>query len=165
MTNDPLRRLRVARPCDQTWEAMHGDDRRRFCDRCQRDVVNLADMTRAEAERFVAENIGRACVRLERLPTSPIRRGVAQAALALSLAACARTSSESAGASAPDAGTSATIAKSSAPAPASAPSDAGSIFALDPLQGTIDAAAYGGGIGLLSVGSEDGGGIKLKAGK
>jgi hypothetical protein len=45
---------------------MRGDDRVRFCDRCNLDVYNLAGMSRGEAETLVRRSAGRLCVRLYR---------------------------------------------------------------------------------------------------
>ena len=36
--------------CATSWDAMAGDERQRFCDRCQKNVINLSDMTAREAE-------------------------------------------------------------------------------------------------------------------
>jgi hypothetical protein len=36
--------------CATSWAAMAGDERERFCDRCQKNVINLSDMTAREAE-------------------------------------------------------------------------------------------------------------------
>lgn len=62
----PLEVLRVGSPCTQDWNAMAGDDRRRFCAGCGLHVHNLSAMPRDEAERLVCEAAGRLCVRFER---------------------------------------------------------------------------------------------------
>ncbi len=46
----------IDEPCDASWQAMQGDDRRRHCDHCDRDVVNLSQMTEREAEAFLADH-------------------------------------------------------------------------------------------------------------
>jgi hypothetical protein len=61
-----LDEIRVASPCSADWSAMSGDDRVRHCARCDRNVYNLSEMTRADAERLVAEREGRVCVRFYR---------------------------------------------------------------------------------------------------
>lgn len=61
-----LQNLRVAAPCGQAWDAMDGDDRCRFCHTCGKNVYNLSAMTTAEAETFVREREGDACVRFYR---------------------------------------------------------------------------------------------------
>jgi hypothetical protein len=49
-------------PCSVPWESMSGGKRVRFCSQCHRHVYNLSAMTRAEAEAFVLEKEGTACV-------------------------------------------------------------------------------------------------------
>jgi len=59
-----LDNIRIATPCNADWDEMAGDERVRFCGRCDKNVYNLSSMTRAEAEALVAEKEGRLCVRL-----------------------------------------------------------------------------------------------------
>jgi hypothetical protein len=61
-----LDRVEVASPCHVAWDDMTGDDRARFCRHCRLEVYNLSDMTREQAEEFVASREGRTCVRLFR---------------------------------------------------------------------------------------------------
>src|SRR5437016_12464169 len=61
-----LDNLRVASPCPMTWEQMSGDDRVRHCLECKLNVYNLSDMTRRQAQRFLAQHEGRLCVRYYR---------------------------------------------------------------------------------------------------
>ncbi|WP_437653012.1 hypothetical protein [Sorangium sp. So ce1182] len=56
--------LRVASPCNASWDEMAGDDRVRFCQRCEKNVYNLSEMPRDEAERLVRAAAGEMCVRL-----------------------------------------------------------------------------------------------------
>ncbi len=59
-----LDQIRIASPCDVPWDAMKGDDRRRYCDRCELHVHNISAMTRAEAEAFLQSALsagGRVC--------------------------------------------------------------------------------------------------------
>jgi hypothetical protein len=58
--------LRIATPCQADWNEMTGDDRVRFCGRCEKNVYNLSAMTRDQAESLVREKEGRLCVRLYR---------------------------------------------------------------------------------------------------
>jgi len=58
-----LDNLRVATPCPAAWDAMIGDDRTRHCVECKKNVYNLSDMTRAEAEALIQEKEGQLCVR------------------------------------------------------------------------------------------------------
>jgi hypothetical protein len=55
--------IRVENPCPADWDAMHGDDRVRFCDECKLHVYNLSSLTRGQAEKLVAQHEGRLCVR------------------------------------------------------------------------------------------------------
>jgi hypothetical protein len=58
-----LESLRIASPCGADWDDMRGDERVRFCGRCEKNVYNLSAMSRAEAEAVVREKEGRLCVR------------------------------------------------------------------------------------------------------
>jgi hypothetical protein len=58
-----LEQIRIAEPCNASWERMAGDERVRFCDGCRKNVYNLSAMNRAEAEELVREMEGRLCVR------------------------------------------------------------------------------------------------------
>jgi hypothetical protein len=58
--------LRVASPCPESWATMSGDDRVRFCSRCQLNVYNLSVMSLAEAEGLILKKEGRLCVRYYR---------------------------------------------------------------------------------------------------
>jgi hypothetical protein len=58
--------VRVASPCDASWEAMKGDARVRFCDACEKQVYNLSAMPRLDAERLITEHEGSVCIRLYR---------------------------------------------------------------------------------------------------
>lgn len=61
-----LDRIEVAAPCPARWEDMKGDERRRFCEQCQLHVYDLSALSRPDAERFVAQAEGRACVKFYR---------------------------------------------------------------------------------------------------
>jgi hypothetical protein len=58
-----LDNLSVAAPCKADWNDMTGDERVRFCARCDKNVYNLSGMTRAEAEALLVEKEGKLCVR------------------------------------------------------------------------------------------------------
>jgi hypothetical protein len=58
--------LRIATPCQASWEQMTGDERMRFCDRCKQHVYNLSEMSYIEAVSFVRKQEGAACVRFYR---------------------------------------------------------------------------------------------------
>ena len=82
-----LNNVRVASPCTENWNDMHGSDRVRSCERCQKTVYNLSEMTAREAAEFVrrAQSAeGRVCVRFYRRADDTVitrdRTGGAQAA-------------------------------------------------------------------------------------
>src|SRR5262245_20357560 len=58
-----LQEIRIASPCEASWEEMRGDDRSRFCDQCQLHVYNLSAMSAPEAAALVQQKEGRLCVR------------------------------------------------------------------------------------------------------
>ena len=57
--------IEVEDPCCEAWDEMDGDERRRHCQRCGSDVVNLSALTRSEARRVVLEEAS-PCVRFRR---------------------------------------------------------------------------------------------------
>lgn len=61
-----LDNVKVASPCHESWDAMSGGDKIRSCDRCQKKVYNLSEMTAAEAVALVRETEGKICVRFHR---------------------------------------------------------------------------------------------------
>lgn len=89
--------LPIPEPCDADWDAMTGDDQRRFCDHCQKHVHDLSAMTESEA-RGVTSEPG-VCVRYTFSPrTDEVRfqsrrrflvRAAAGASLAVGLPAAA----------------------------------------------------------------------------
>jgi hypothetical protein len=58
--------VRLASPCEASWESMKGSDRARFCETCHLYVYNIASMTKAEAENLLDASEQRVCVRLYR---------------------------------------------------------------------------------------------------
>ena len=59
-----LDQVRVASPCNASWDEMLGDERVRFCMSCEKNVYNLSAMPREDAERLLQERIGKdLCVR------------------------------------------------------------------------------------------------------
>lgn len=61
--DNPLNNVKIASPCSQDWNAMIGDNRKRYCGECKLNVFNLSGMSRAEAENLVMNAEGRLCVR------------------------------------------------------------------------------------------------------
>lgn len=58
-----LDRIKVAAPCAASWDAMEGDARVRACGDCQKNVYNLSELTRDEAEALIRDHEGELCVR------------------------------------------------------------------------------------------------------
>lgn len=96
------RNVEIKSPCHENWDAMHGDDARRYCDVCAKHVHNLSAMSRDEATDLLQEHKGQhLCVRYSShddgsiafrdAPVVPLARlRVARAAFAAAmLAACA----------------------------------------------------------------------------
>lgn len=61
-----LDNVRIASPCPADWDAMYGDDRKRFCGECKLNVYNLSGMTKTQAEALIMNAEGRLCVRIYR---------------------------------------------------------------------------------------------------
>ena len=60
--------IQIASPCAADWNAMEGDSKVRFCGGCRKNVYNLSEMTRAEAEGLVNRMEGKLCVRFYTRP-------------------------------------------------------------------------------------------------
>ncbi|MDX2105027.1 MAG: hypothetical protein SFY67_01370 [Candidatus Melainabacteria bacterium] len=45
--------LIIAYPCPIKWESMKGDERKRFCDQCSMQVINISDMSTTEANEYL----------------------------------------------------------------------------------------------------------------
>ena len=60
--------VRVASPCSESWDEMVGDERARFCLKCEKNVYDVSAMTRDEAESLIARAEGSSglCLRLYR---------------------------------------------------------------------------------------------------
>lgn len=56
--------LKIASPCHEKWEDMVGDERTRYCGKCQKDVHNISALARAEAEAFLESVASSVCVRM-----------------------------------------------------------------------------------------------------
>jgi len=105
-----LPRLRIASPCEESWNAMVGDHRVRHCTGCARDVYNLSGFTRVEAEALLSQSGEPPCVRFYRradgtIMTSDCVQG-SHRKLALKVlvaSACALAAASAIAASQPDA--------------------------------------------------------------
>jgi hypothetical protein len=51
--------VRIASPCQASWDDMIGDDRVRFCGQCTKNVYNLSALPRDEAEALVRQTLSR----------------------------------------------------------------------------------------------------------
>ena len=51
-------RISVATPCHVDWDTMSGDERKRFCGNCKKNVYNLSDMPEKEATSFISKEVG-----------------------------------------------------------------------------------------------------------
>lgn len=61
--------VRIAAPCKASWDDMVADGPNpavRFCGQCQKNVYNLSDMNKADAERVLREKEGTLCARVYR---------------------------------------------------------------------------------------------------
>src|SRR4051812_48846412 len=66
MARLPLDDIRLATPCHQDWTEMVGDERVRYCARCELNVFNITAMTRTAAQVLINDAEGRVCVRFYR---------------------------------------------------------------------------------------------------
>src|SRR4051812_44975380 len=58
----PLEQVRIDQPCEMPWDEMRGNDRARFCEKCQLHVHNLSAMTSNDAAALVDGRTDRMCV-------------------------------------------------------------------------------------------------------
>jgi hypothetical protein len=72
MAESLLSNLRLGYACPERWDDMVGDDRVRDCGSCKRQVFNLSEMTRAEAEALLATHGLKPCVRFYRRPDGTV---------------------------------------------------------------------------------------------
>src|SRR6185436_15667840 len=63
---DKLQCLQIASPCSSSWEAMHGDGRRRHCLQCDKPVYDFAQLTPREIGGVIQASRGELCARLTR---------------------------------------------------------------------------------------------------
>ncbi len=87
-----LDRIRLAFSCDESWDRMRGDQRARFCERCQKTVYNLSEMTADEAQATLCGPGSPPCVRYARMADGRVRttdRVFPRVALTAGLAAAA----------------------------------------------------------------------------
>ena len=58
--------IRIASPCKADWNTMTGDDRARLCHHCDKQVFNLSELTRDEAEALIRDKAGQLCAQYYR---------------------------------------------------------------------------------------------------
>lgn len=66
--HDILANIRIASPCPARWADMTGDDRSRFCARCEKNVYHLSGMTAEAIATLVLEKEGDLCARFYQRP-------------------------------------------------------------------------------------------------
>jgi phosphopentomutase len=82
-THDQLPNIRIATPCQTSWESMAGDERVRHCTLCSLNVYNFAEMTRHEVRELLARTEGRVCARLYRRADGTVIRATVRRDFAL----------------------------------------------------------------------------------
>jgi hypothetical protein len=59
--------IQIATPCSADWNAMSGDDRKRFCQMCKLNVYNIEEMSPKEVSELISSaNGGRVCMQIYR---------------------------------------------------------------------------------------------------
>jgi hypothetical protein len=89
-----LEELQIASPCSAAWDDMQqlapGDDRVRHCGLCDKNVYNLAGMSRGEATNLVADREGSVCIRMFRRNDGTVLTADCPVGVRAALAAAAR---------------------------------------------------------------------------
>ncbi|HEY0008107.1 MAG TPA: hypothetical protein VGB55_05245, partial [Tepidisphaeraceae bacterium] len=67
-----LDQVEIPKPCHADWQAMTGDDRRRFCGECGKHVHDLSALSRREAEQLINARAGKLCVQFSRTASGQI---------------------------------------------------------------------------------------------
>ena len=58
--------LKIKTPCSEDWDKMTESDAGRFCQKCEKDVVDFRDMTSEEILQFFRQNTGKVCSRIKK---------------------------------------------------------------------------------------------------
>ena len=69
---EKLSNLVINTPCPMDWDRMDGDERRRFCSRCEKHVFNLAEMTEQEVLQLIGDGDRAVCARIFRRPDGTV---------------------------------------------------------------------------------------------
>lgn len=92
-----LRQIKIANPCNENWDAMQGDDKKRFCAGCRCFVHNIGALSPEEAEAALNQP-GRVCTRVVMDPergvltrSGWVSRLLVAGAVAVTVAGCAST--------------------------------------------------------------------------
>lgn len=64
---ETLDRLKIGIACKASWDAMTGDETRRFCTECSREVLDFARLTPREIHALLEASRGRLCARITRI--------------------------------------------------------------------------------------------------
>jgi Carboxypeptidase regulatory-like domain len=64
--SEKLSRLAIGSPCSTAWDGMQGDERRRHCRECDRQVHDLGQMTPREIAALIEASRGHLCARITR---------------------------------------------------------------------------------------------------
>jgi hypothetical protein len=57
-----LSQIHIASPCTADWNSMSGDDRNRYCAECNKNVYNISELTRRQAESLIRKSEGDLCL-------------------------------------------------------------------------------------------------------
>lgn len=84
-----LRLLPMKNPCTESWDAMPGDAKTRFCDKCNEHVYDLSERTEDEARALYRDRgVKKLCVRYAKGEGGAILFKAAAMAAVLSASAC-----------------------------------------------------------------------------
>lgn len=67
--------IHVVKPCPVSWETMIGDDKLRFCGKCEKHVYNFNAMTKDEIQSTIDDYSGKLCVRLYKRADGTVSTG------------------------------------------------------------------------------------------
>jgi|GEM_PF-6228148 len=71
MQNLPV--IQIDEPCTKDWDGMSGTDQQRFCDTCDKHVLNFSEMSAAEVNQAMSSaGDTRVCARIQRKPDGSI---------------------------------------------------------------------------------------------
>ena len=68
----PQLRIVIGNPCTEDWDGMSGDACVRHCERCDKNVYNIADLPIDEAARLLRQKEQHVCARVYRRPDGTI---------------------------------------------------------------------------------------------